>query len=137
MRKLGRKIRLIVLVVFLAPVAAKAMLWSFEDPRPWQPARGSSAGILPEAASDPQARIVVFAARTAGWRGIFAVHTWIVVKPADADAYTRYEVTGFGQPLRINGRPPDGYWLGDRPRIVAHIRGAPSAAAIPTVHGAL
>jgi len=44
-------------------------------------ARWSSAGILPEAASDRAAHIVVFAARTAGWRGIFAVHTWIVMKP--------------------------------------------------------
>src|SRR5260370_20427454 len=131
MGSFGRKIGLTLLVVFLAPVATKAVLWSFEEPRHWQTARWSSAGILPEAASDPQARIVVFAARTAGWRGIFAVHTWIVVKGAGADAYTRYEVTGFARPLRINGRPPDRYWLGDRPRIVADIRGAPAAAPIP------
>jgi hypothetical protein len=137
MRNLGRKIRLALLVVFLAPVAAKAVLWSFEEPRHWQTARWSSAGILPEAASDPEARIVVFAARTAGWRGIFAVHTWIVIKPADADAYTRYEVTGFGRPLRINGRPPDGYWVGARPRVVADIRGAPAAAAIPKIEAAI
>jgi hypothetical protein len=137
MRNLGRKISLTLSVVFLAPVAAKAVLWSFEEPRNWRTARWSSAGILPEAASDPQARIVVFAARTAGWRGIFAVHTWIVVKPAHADAYTRYEVTGFGRPLRINGRPPDGYWLGDRPLIVADIRGARAAAAIPKIEAAI
>ena len=137
MRSFGRKIRLMVLVVFLAPVAAKAVLWSFEEPRHWQTARWSSAGMLPEAASDPEARIVVFAARTAGWRGIFAVHTWIVVKAADADAYTRYEVTGFGRALRINGRPPDGYWVGDRPRIVADVRGARAAAAIPKIEAAI
>lgn len=137
MRNFGRKIRVVLLVVFLAPVAAKAMLWSFEEHRHWQTARWSSAGILPEAASDPEARIVVFAARTAGWRGIFAVHTWIVMKPAGADAYTRYEVTGFGQPLRINGRPADGYWVGDRPRIVADIRGLPAAAAIPKIEAAI
>jgi hypothetical protein len=137
MRNLSRKIRLTLLIVFLAPVAAKALLWSFEEPRHWQTARWSSAGILPEAGSDPEARIVVFAARTAGWRGIFAVHTWIVVKPTDAEAYTRYEVTGFGRPLRINGRPPDGYWVGDRPRIVADIRGARGAAAIPKIEAAI
>jgi hypothetical protein len=137
MRNLSRKIRLTLLVVFLAPVAAKAMLWSLEEPRHWQTARWTSAGILPDAASDPEPRIVVFAARTAGWRGIFAVHTWIVVKPTGADAYTRYEVTGFGRPLRINGRPPDGYWVGDRPRIVADIRGAPAAAAIPKIEAAI
>jgi hypothetical protein len=137
MRNFGRNIRLIVFIVFLAPVAAKAVLWSFEEPRRWQTARWSSAGILPEAASDPDARVVVFAARTDGWRGVVAVHTWIVVKPAGADAYTRYEVTGFGRPLRINGRPPDGYWLGDRPQVVADIRGARAAAAIPKIEAAI
>jgi len=137
MRNFGRRIRLTLLMVFLAPIGVKAILWSFDEPRNWQTARWSSAGILPEAASDPEARIVVFAARTAGWRGIFAVHTWIVVKPAGADAYTRYEVTGFGRPLRINGRPPDAYWLGDRPRIVADIRGALAAAAIPKIEAAI
>jgi len=137
MRNFGRKIRLTLLVVFLAPVAARAALWWFEEPRHWQTARWSSAGMLPEAASDPEARIAVFAARTAGWRAIFAVHTWIVVKPAGADAYTRYEVTGFGRPLRINGRPPDGYWAGDRPRIVADIRGPHAAAAIPRIEAAI
>ncbi|HMA73223.1 MAG TPA: DUF3750 domain-containing protein [Xanthobacteraceae bacterium] len=137
MRNFGRKVRLAVVVVFLVPVAVKAVLWSFDEPHDWRTARWSSAGILPEAASDPEARIVVFAARTAGWRGIFAVHTWIVVKPANADAYTRYEVTGFGRPLRINGRPPDGYWVGGRPRIVADIRGARAAAAIPRIETAI
>lgn len=137
MRNFGRKIRVMLLIVFLAPVAAKAMLWSFDEPRDWRTARWSSAGILPEAASDPEARIVVFAARTAGWRGIFAVHTWIVAKAANADVYTRYEVTGFGRPLRINGRPPDGYWVGARPRIVADIRGPRAAAAIPKIETAI
>ncbi|HLK81983.1 MAG TPA: DUF3750 domain-containing protein [Xanthobacteraceae bacterium] len=137
MRNFGRKIGVTLSIVFLAPVATKAVLRSFEEPRDWRTARWSSAGILPEAASDPEARIVVFAARTAGWRGIFAVHTWIVLKGAGADAYTRYEVTGFGRPLRINGRPPDGYWLGERPRVVADIRGARAAAAIPRIEAAI
>jgi Protein of unknown function (DUF3750) len=137
MQNVGRKVSLTLSIVFLAPVATKAILWSFDEPRNWQTARWSSAGILPDATSDPKARIVVFAARTAGWRGIFAVHTWIVVKPAGADAYTRYEVTGFGRPLRINGRTPDGYWLGDRPRIVADVRGALAAAAIPKIEAAI
>jgi hypothetical protein len=137
MRNVIRIVRFTLLAVFLLPVAVQAILWAFEEPRHWQTARWSSAGILPDAASDKDARIMVFAARTAGWRAIFAVHTWIVMKPADGDAYTRYEVTGFGRPLRINGRPPDGYWLGDRPAIVADVRGAPAAAAIPKIEAAI
>jgi hypothetical protein len=137
MRNFGRIVRLTLLFVFLLPVAVKAILWSFAEPRQWQTARWSSAGILPDAASDKEARIVVFAGRTGGWRAIFAVHTWIVVKPARADAYIRYEVMGFGPPLRINGRPPDGYWLGDRPMIVADVRGPLAAAAIPKIEAAV
>jgi hypothetical protein len=138
MRSLGRSIRLTLLIVFALPVAAKALLWSIEDhPRNWWEARWSSAGILPAAASDPEPRVYVFAARTASWRSIFAVHTWIVVKPANATDYTRYEVTGFGQPLHVNGRPPDSYWIGNRPEMIAAIGGERAAAAIPKIEQAI
>ena len=40
--------------------------------------------------------VQVYAARTVGLRGLIAVHTWAVVKPRDASAYTRYEVIGWG-----------------------------------------
>jgi hypothetical protein len=138
MRSLGRSIRLTLLIVFALPVAAKALLWWIEDrPRNWWEARWSSAGILPAAASDPEPRVYVFAARTGGWRSIFAVHTWIVVKPANAESYTRYDVTGFGRPLRINGYPPDGYWIDHRPNMIAAIGGDRAAAAIPKIERAI
>ena len=138
MRKFGRKIGLTILIVFVLPVAVRAALWSFEPPRRWLDARWSSAGILPAAASDPAPRILVFAARTAGWRSIFAVHTWIVVKPAGADAYTRYEVTGFGaEPIRVNRLAADAYWHGYRPEMVADIRGPLAATAIPKIEAAI
>jgi hypothetical protein len=137
MKNFGRKLRGICLAVFILPVAAKSALWSFDSPRLWRDASWASAGILPEPASDPEPRIVVFAARVAGWRAIVAVHTWIVVKPAGADSYTRYEVTSFGRPLRVNGRPPDGFWLGSRPEVVADIGGERAAAAIPKIEAAV
>jgi len=137
MRIPGRPLRQATLAVFVVPIAAKAVLWSFDPPRRWQDASWASAGILPPATTDPEPRVTVFAARTFGWRGIFAVHTWIVMKAANADAYTRYEVTGFGAPLRINGRPPDGLWIGARPEIVADIRGARAGAAIPKIEAAI
>jgi hypothetical protein len=36
-----------------------------------------------------EALIRVYAARTVRWRGIFAVHSWIVVKERGASHYTR------------------------------------------------
>jgi hypothetical protein len=81
MRGRFRRLPLILLIVFLVPVAAKALLWSFDEPQNWRTARWSSAGILPAAASDPEPRVTVFAARVGGWRSIFAVHTWIGSSP--------------------------------------------------------
>jgi hypothetical protein len=139
MRSFGRAVRLTLLIVFVLPVAAKALVWSLEErPRNWWEARWTSAGILPAPADDPGPRVYVFAARTGGWRSIFAVHTWIVVKPAGAQAYTRYDVTGFGRrPIRVNGYVPDSYWIGNRPELIADIGGERAAAAIPKIEHAI
>lgn len=133
-----KTLRLTILVVFVLPIAARAGLYAVEDhPRSWREANWSSTRLLPPAASDPQARVLVFAARAGGWKSVFAVHTWVVVKPENAAGYTRYDVMGFGQPVRINMHDPDAYWYGDRPRLVADVRGAPAAAAIPKIEAAV
>ena len=70
----------------------------------------------------------VYAARTVGWRGIVAVHSWIAVKPAGAPGYTRYEVMGWGvgngaPAVRVNRAGPDNYWFGSRPELLVDRRG--------------
>ena len=133
-----KTLRLTMLVVFALPIAARGGLYAVEDhPRSWREANWSSAHMLPPAASDPQARVLVFAARAGGWKSVFAVHTWVVVKPANADAYTRYDVMGFGQPVRVNMHEPDAFWFSDRPRLVADVRGEAAAAAIPRIEAAV
>jgi hypothetical protein len=133
-----KTLRLTMLIVFALPIAARAGLYAVADhPRSWRDANWSSTGVLPPAADDPPARVLVFAARAGGWRSIFAVHTWIVVKPANAPAYTRYDVMGFGQPVRINLHAPDAYWFSGAPRLVADIRGARAAQAIPAIEAAV
>src|SRR5262249_19460516 len=97
----------------------------------------ASTGLLPPAAADPAARVLVFAARTGGWRGIFAVHTWIVVKPENGSTYTRYDVMGFGQPVRVNLQAPDAYWFGDRPQLGANVRREGAARSIPKIETAI
>src|SRR5262249_34365070 len=84
-----------------------------------------------------RARVLVFAARAGGWKSVFAVPTWVVVKPETSTAYTRYDVMGFGQPVRVNLHEPDAYWYGDRPRLVADVRGARAASAIPEIEAAV
>ncbi len=130
--------RATMLLVFAVPIAARGGLYAVADhPHSWREANWASTGLLPEASDDVPARVLVFAARAGGWRGIFAVHTWIVVKPEKAAAYTRYDVMGFGTPVRVNLHAPDAYWFGDRPQLVADVRGARAASAIPKIEAAV
>jgi hypothetical protein len=94
----------------------------------WRTASRESAGIAPNPATTREAVLQVYAARAWGWRGWFAVHTWIAVKPTGAMAYTVYEVIGWrksrGFPvLRIEKDLPDRYWFGEEPRVLKDLRG--------------
>jgi Protein of unknown function (DUF3750) len=138
MRPRVKLVSLILAGVFVLPLAARAGLYALDDhARSWREADWSSARLLPPAASDPPARVLVLAGRTGLWRGIFAVHTWIVVKPENAPAYTRYDLTGFGRPLHVNAWPVDGKWFGNTPGIVGDVRGSLAAAAIPKIEAAM
>jgi hypothetical protein len=133
-----KTLRMTMLVVFALPVVARGGLYAVADhPRSWRDANWSSAHLLPAADQDHEARVLVFAARAGGWKSVVAVHTWVVVKPQNASAYTRYDVMGFGQPVRVNMHAPDAYWFGDRPRLVADVRGADAATAIPKIETAV
>ena len=104
----------------MAPVTVSAANYLLGDRRGnWQTADRSSAGLLPKASEHPDALIRVFAARTVRWRGIFAVHTWIVVKERGAPRYSRYDYTAWGEPIRVDGFAPDGRWFGAVPELKA------------------
>jgi hypothetical protein len=79
----------------------------------------------------------VFAAPTVRWRGIFAVHTWIVLKPEGATAYTRYDYTAWGDPIRVNGFAADGRWFGRSPEVIFAADGEAAAALIPRMEAAI
>jgi Protein of unknown function (DUF3750) len=133
-----KRIQHVLAVIFLLPIAVRAGIYAVEHhPGSWRDADWSSTGFLPPAASDAAPRLLVFAARNGTWRSIFAVHTWIVIKPEGADRYTRYDVTGFGQPIRVNGFAPDARWFSYEPHVVADIGGERAAAAIPRIEAAV
>jgi hypothetical protein len=138
-RRSRRKIVILSLfILFLLPVAARAALFVFEDrPRSWRDADWSSTGTLPAARSAPEARVLFYSSRTGGWKGVVAVHSWIVVKPANASRWTRYDVVGWGNPVRINGWAPDGRWYGTAPTLVADVKGAAAEAMIPKIETAV
>lgn len=137
MSRLKRSVILFVLV-FILPLAVSVVLHQSSGPgAAWRMADRSSAGLLPPAAQVPQAVVRVFAAPTVRWRGAFAVHSWLVLKPAGALSYTRYDVTAWGDPLRINGFEPDGRWFGRAPQVVFAADGDAAEALIPRMRAAI
>ena len=84
----------------------------------------------------------VYAARTVGWRGVMAVHTWVAVKPSGAASYSRYEVMGWGvqqgaPAVRVNRTGPDNHWFGSRPDLLVDRRGEGVDALIGKVEAAV
>lgn len=102
----------------------------------WRTATHRSAGLAPDPAVYRDAIVQVYASRTFGWRGAFAVHTWVAVKPVGADRYTRYEVIGWyarggGSAVSISdSTAPDAEWYGAAPSLIRDLRGDQAAAVI-------
>lgn len=138
MRLRRKNVPMLLVAVFLLPLLIRAVIYyAGERSGSWYDADWSSARILAPAAADPEARIIVFSARTGRWKGIFAVHSWLVLKPANAKSYTRYDLTGFGRPIHVDGWAPDARWFGNAPQIIGDIAGPAAAAAIPKIRAAI
>jgi Protein of unknown function (DUF3750) len=137
-RRLRRIIVLTVFIVFLFPVLLRASFYAFQSgPAHWRDANWSSTGLLAQATADPRARIVVMYARAGGLKGVVAVHSWIEFKRAHTHAWTRYDVAGWGSPVKLNNWPPDGRWYGTTPTIIADVAGAEAEALIPKIEAAV
>jgi len=133
-----RRFLVALTALFLFPLAAHAVIHSTRDhPSGWRDANWSSVGMLPQASAEREARLLVFTGRTGRWKGIFSVHSWVVFKPAGATAWSRYDVVGWGNPVRQNGWAPDGRWYGDVPRVLVDVKGAAAEALIPKVQTAI
>jgi hypothetical protein len=126
------------LALFLIPIAARAALIAFEDRAlSWHQADWSSIGSLPPAGSHAEARVLVMSARTGRWKGIFATHSWVVLKRENARTWSRYDVVGWGNPVRANGWAPDARWFGDSPVAVVDVSGTAATALIPKIEATI
>ena len=119
---------LLVLVLFGLPLLVSACMAGRWDGVPWYEARRDPTGLAPDPIKTHEAVVQVYAVRAVSWRGAFAVHTWIAVKPTDADCFTRYEVLGFGvadgaPAVRVDRMGPDNYWFGAKPSLILDRRG--------------
>jgi uncharacterized protein DUF3750 len=132
------KYLIVFLLLIIGPVVISAANYFLGERRGnWQTADRSSAGLLPNASEHPDALIRVYAARTVRWRGIFAVHSWIVVKERGASHYTRYDYTAWGEPLRMDGFTPDGRWFGALPETVVSVDGENAERLIPKIRSVI
>jgi hypothetical protein len=138
MRRPAHKVLTAIIALFLFPLAVHAVLYSVKDrPISYRMADWSSVGMLPPASAENEARLIVFTGRTGRWKGIFSVHSWVVFKPENGSNWTRYDVVGWGRPLRSNDWEPDGRWFGDTPRVLIDVRGNEAAAPIPKIKAAI
>lgn len=104
----------------------------------YRTANRDSAHVAPLPDASPEAIIQVYAARTFNWRGLFADHTWIAVKPKNAKQYTVMQVVGWRlfmkkPPLIIAEDIPDRMWFDQTPNVILDIRGEKAEKLIPDI----
>jgi len=130
----------IILFSLIASLAQAMQHLKSQAQTGWSAARHDSAGIAPDARQNARQAIVqVYAAPTWGWKGVVAVHPWIIFKRAGETEYNRYEVIswGGGDKVRRNRNSPDGYWYGAKPRLLVEHRGPSAEGMIPQIEAAI
>jgi len=102
-------------------VLVAASLWATSmalEPEP------IGAAKAPDPAQHPEAVVQVYGADVWGFRGKFAIHTWVATKARNASTYQIYQVIGWrqrrGRPvLSVSEGKPDKPWFGS-PAILLH-----------------
>ena len=94
----------------------------------WRTASRQPVGLAPDPAVLKEAVVQVYGARAIGAKGLFGVHTWVAVKPTEAEEWTVYEVVGWRlrwsqSAIVVQSRPPDARWFGSVPELYADRRG--------------
>ncbi|QOJ22918.1 MAG: DUF3750 domain-containing protein [Gammaproteobacteria bacterium] len=132
--------RVLIVSILLLVLGVTAMMVMPDRARAqnWWSASREPAGLAPDPATTPEAVVQVYGARAFSWRGYFAIHTWIAVKPAAAQSYTIYEVIGWLQRrklpvLVIYDNAPDRRWYGNMPEILLEKRGAEADGLIEKI----
>ncbi|MEM7223915.1 MAG: DUF3750 domain-containing protein [Pseudomonadota bacterium] len=137
------KILLVFLLLLLAGPLIAAATGLADVGGDWRTASRTSVGLAPDPAKHEDPVIQVYGARTFGWRGAFAVHTWVATKRRGAPQYTIYEVIGWRHwhgrspvSLRLD-RHPDRRWYGAAPELYVDLRGGEADELIDRIEAAV
>ena len=108
----------------------------------WRTASRESAGIAPDPDTNQEAVVHVYGADAWGWRGWFAIHTWIAAKRSGEQEYTVYDVVGWrnywGEPVMASTADiPDRHWYGAKPDLLVEHRGEGVDALIDEIEQAV
>ena len=146
-RRARRRVGLLLLLLVALPLLVSACVFGRMNGVPWYEARRDATGLAPDPATTPEAVIQVYAARAVAWRGVFAMHSWIAVKPTGAPRFSRCEVMGFGvsegaPAVRIDRTVPSdpavsGGSFGAMPEIILDRRGPGVDTVIEKIHAAV
>ena len=139
-KRLAAGFAVVLSLSFGLSLAETSLTGSGGESRNWATAPRHSAGIAPDPVQQAAIAIVeVYVAPTFGWRGVFAVHPWIIFKKSGETAFTRYEVVGWGgnDVVRRNYALPDGLWYGAQPKLLVDQRGEGVDAMISQIEAAI
>ncbi|MCC5812416.1 MAG: DUF3750 domain-containing protein [Ectothiorhodospiraceae bacterium] len=127
---------LLLLALLLAGPVIVVMTGEARVGDTWYGSDRSSAGLAPDAETHPEAVVQIYSARAFGWRGAFAVHTWVATKDAGAHSYRIHEVTRW-RGLASYHASPDRTWFGSMPTLHADLRGDEAEAVLHHLEQAL
>lgn len=103
--------------------------------------QGIGEAKAPDPITHRDAVVQVYGANVWGFRGRFAIHTWVATKARDADSYRIYQVIGWrihrGKPaLSITSGMPDKPWFRSPPILLHHQVGAGTQTLVEQIHAA-
>jgi hypothetical protein len=133
-----RRLRIFTVGMMLLVVLLIASLWVTSwalEPEPF------AAAAAPDPLHHEDAIIQVYGADVWGFRGNFAIHTWIATKSHGAADYQIYQVIGWRlrtgrSVVSISTGNPSRPWYGSPAILLHEIRGAAAQALIGRVHEA-
>src|ERR1044072_2519075 len=133
-RRSRRKILLwSFLALFLLPVFGAAGALAYRGgPIPWSQWDRSVTSRLVDSVAHPEARGLGMAGGTRGWKGPVALPSWVAIK-RESGEWRRYDVAGWGSPVRLNWWPPD-LWFGDHGEVIVDLKGTQAEAQIGRAH---